>query len=164
MDVKTAFLNEPLKEEVYASQPDGSVDLDFPDHVYKLKKAITPMATARMDTDLQGTPNDQTKYHSMIGGLYESSPRWIEEKGKLNGQDPLWALPHKFNLTQETHMLEAFSEETQEGAQDLRTLESPVVTMSDQRTMVELLSTPTEGYAEAIVVPPILAESFRAQA
>ncbi|GKF73066.1 hypothetical protein Tco_0219398, partial [Tanacetum coccineum] len=38
--------------------------------------------------------------------------------------------------------------------------ESPVVTMSDQRTMVELLSTPTEGYAEAIVVPPILAEHF----
>ncbi|GKB36284.1 reverse transcriptase domain-containing protein [Tanacetum coccineum] len=38
--------------------------------------------------------------------------------------------------------------------------ESPVVTMIDQRTMVELLCAPTEGYAEAIVVPPILAEHF----
>ncbi|GKB75466.1 hypothetical protein Tco_0942361 [Tanacetum coccineum] len=37
---------------------------------------------------------------------------------------------------------------------------SPVVTMADQRTMAELLRAPTEGYAEAIVVPPILAEHF----
>ncbi|GJT28356.1 reverse transcriptase domain-containing protein [Tanacetum coccineum] len=38
--------------------------------------------------------------------------------------------------------------------------ESPVDTMADQRTMAELLRAPTEGYAEAIVVPPILAEHF----
>nr|GFB90402.1 reverse transcriptase domain-containing protein [Tanacetum cinerariifolium] len=38
--------------------------------------------------------------------------------------------------------------------------ESPVDTMDDQRTMAELLRAPTEGYAEAIVVPPILAEQF----
>ncbi|GJX24880.1 reverse transcriptase domain-containing protein [Tanacetum coccineum] len=37
----------------------------------------------------------------------------------------------------------------------------PVVTMADQRTMVELLRPPTEGYAEAIVVPLILAENFK---
>ncbi|GJY19531.1 hypothetical protein Tco_0391022 [Tanacetum coccineum] len=36
--------------------------------------------------------------------------------------------------------------------------ESPVDTMADQRTMAELLREPTEGYVEAIVVPPILAE------
>ncbi|GKE39553.1 reverse transcriptase domain-containing protein [Tanacetum coccineum] len=35
-----------------------------------------------------------------------------------------------------------------------------VVTMADQRTMAELLRAPTEGYAEAIVVPPIPAEHF----
>ncbi|GKB09757.1 hypothetical protein Tco_0838069 [Tanacetum coccineum] len=39
--------------------------------------------------------------------------------------------------------------------------EVPVVTMADQRTMAELLRAPTEGYAEAIVVPPILAEHFK---
>ncbi|GJZ29858.1 reverse transcriptase domain-containing protein [Tanacetum coccineum] len=38
--------------------------------------------------------------------------------------------------------------------------ESPVDTMADQRTMAELLRAPTEGYAEAIVVPPILTEHF----
>ncbi|GKF44206.1 retrovirus-related pol polyprotein from transposon TNT 1-94, partial [Tanacetum coccineum] len=188
MDVKTTFLNGPLKKGVYVSQPNSFVDPDFPDHVYKLKKALydlkkalrawydklsslliehhftkcifdptlftrrhggdillvqvyvddiifgstnpdfskrfanlmknnfemsmmgelkfflglqihqspcgifisqsqyaiellkkqgmgecdsmsTPMATARLDADLQGTPTDQMKYHSMIGGL-----------------------------------------------------------------------------------------------
>ncbi|GJU86537.1 hypothetical protein Tco_1294083 [Tanacetum coccineum] len=38
--------------------------------------------------------------------------------------------------------------------------ESPIDTMADQRTMAELLRAPTEGYAKAIVVPPILAEHF----
>ncbi|GKE33165.1 retrovirus-related pol polyprotein from transposon TNT 1-94 [Tanacetum coccineum] len=40
MDVKTAFLNGNLKEEVYVSQPEGFVDQDIPSHVYKLKKAL----------------------------------------------------------------------------------------------------------------------------
>ncbi|GJS67518.1 retrovirus-related pol polyprotein from transposon TNT 1-94 [Tanacetum coccineum] len=40
MDVKTAFLNGNLREEVYLSQPDGFVDLDKPNYVYKLKKAL----------------------------------------------------------------------------------------------------------------------------
>nr|GEV59610.1 hypothetical protein [Tanacetum cinerariifolium] len=38
--------------------------------------------------------------------------------------------------------------------------ESPIDTMADQRTMAEFLRAPTEGYAEAIVVPLILAEQF----
>ncbi|GJR77449.1 retrovirus-related pol polyprotein from transposon TNT 1-94 [Tanacetum coccineum] len=40
MDVKMAFLNGILREEVYVSQPDGVVDQDNPNHVYKLKKAL----------------------------------------------------------------------------------------------------------------------------
>ncbi|GJT51957.1 putative ribonuclease H-like domain-containing protein [Tanacetum coccineum] len=40
MDVKTAFLNGNLREEVYVSQSDGFVDKDKPNHVYKLKKAL----------------------------------------------------------------------------------------------------------------------------
>ncbi|GKD00097.1 retrovirus-related pol polyprotein from transposon TNT 1-94 [Tanacetum coccineum] len=98
MDVKTAFLKGSFKEEVYVSQPDGFVDPDFPDHVYKLKKAlynlkqaprawydklssflienhftkgssITPWNLYRLDADLQGTLTDQMKYRSMIRGL-----------------------------------------------------------------------------------------------
>ncbi|GJU81359.1 retrovirus-related pol polyprotein from transposon TNT 1-94 [Tanacetum coccineum] len=40
MDVKTAFLNGELKEEVYVSQPEGFIDPDRPNHVYRLKKAL----------------------------------------------------------------------------------------------------------------------------
>ncbi|GKE16102.1 retrovirus-related pol polyprotein from transposon TNT 1-94, partial [Tanacetum coccineum] len=40
MDVKTTFLNGPLKEEVYVNQPDGFIDPHHPDKVYRLKKAL----------------------------------------------------------------------------------------------------------------------------
>nr|GEX00617.1 hypothetical protein [Tanacetum cinerariifolium] len=83
MDVKTEFLNGPLKDEVFVRQPDGFVDPDFSNHVYRLKKALydlkqapracTPMATTKLDADLHGTQvdqtSDQTKYRIMIGGL-----------------------------------------------------------------------------------------------
>nr|GFB25651.1 hypothetical protein [Tanacetum cinerariifolium] len=96
MDVKTAFLYGPLKEEVYVNQLDGFFDPYHPDKVYHLKKALyglkqalrawydelsnflgmtscdsvgTPMATNHLDADLSGTPIDQTKYHSMAGAL-----------------------------------------------------------------------------------------------
>nr|GEZ63010.1 retrovirus-related Pol polyprotein from transposon TNT 1-94 [Tanacetum cinerariifolium] len=155
MDVKTAFLKGPLKEEVYVSQSDGFVNPEFPNHVYRLKKALyglkqaprawydklssfliehhfnkdfskrftnlmknnfemsmigklkfflrlqvhqsprsifisqsqyvikllkkhgmddcvsmsIPMATERLDANLQGTPTDQTTYRRMIEGL-----------------------------------------------------------------------------------------------
>ncbi|GJZ46618.1 retrovirus-related pol polyprotein from transposon TNT 1-94 [Tanacetum coccineum] len=95
-DVKMAFLNGELKEEVYVSQPEGFVDQDNPSHVYKLRKAMyslkqaprawydmlssfllsqyvskdTPMVEKnKLDEDLQGTPVDATLYHGMIGSL-----------------------------------------------------------------------------------------------
>ncbi|GJW37848.1 retrovirus-related pol polyprotein from transposon TNT 1-94 [Tanacetum coccineum] len=40
MDVKTAFLNSPLKEEVYVKQPDGSVDPDHPKRVHHIRKVL----------------------------------------------------------------------------------------------------------------------------
>ncbi|GJY98026.1 retrovirus-related pol polyprotein from transposon TNT 1-94 [Tanacetum coccineum] len=40
MDVKTTFLNGPLKEEVYVAQPEGFVDPDHPEKVYLLRKAL----------------------------------------------------------------------------------------------------------------------------
>jgi len=40
MDVKSAFLNGYIDEEVYVSQPPGFEDRKYPDHVFKLKKAL----------------------------------------------------------------------------------------------------------------------------
>nr|GEU33619.1 retrovirus-related Pol polyprotein from transposon TNT 1-94 [Tanacetum cinerariifolium] len=91
MDVKTAFLEGELKEEVYVSQPEGFVDQDNPLHVYKLKKAPcglkkapracdsvdTPLVEkSKLDKDLQGKLVDATLYRGMIGSLmYLTSSR-----------------------------------------------------------------------------------------
>ncbi|GJU30728.1 retrovirus-related pol polyprotein from transposon TNT 1-94 [Tanacetum coccineum] len=40
MDVKSAFLNGFINEEVYVAQPLGFIDFEKPYHVYKLKKAL----------------------------------------------------------------------------------------------------------------------------
>ena len=40
MDVKSAFLNGYLNEEVYVEQPKEIVDPSFPNHVYRLEKAL----------------------------------------------------------------------------------------------------------------------------
>ncbi|GKD58217.1 retrovirus-related pol polyprotein from transposon TNT 1-94, partial [Tanacetum coccineum] len=40
MDVKTAFLNGPLKEKVYVAQLEGFIDPDHPKTVYLLRKAL----------------------------------------------------------------------------------------------------------------------------
>jgi hypothetical protein len=40
MDVKSAFLNGPIKELVYVEQSPGFEDDRYPDHVYRLFKAL----------------------------------------------------------------------------------------------------------------------------
>ncbi|GJV09682.1 retrovirus-related pol polyprotein from transposon TNT 1-94 [Tanacetum coccineum] len=40
MNVKSAFLNGFINEEVYVAQPSGFIDFEKPNHVYKLKKAL----------------------------------------------------------------------------------------------------------------------------
>jgi hypothetical protein len=40
MDVKSAFLNGPIKEEVYVEQPIDFEDSEYPNHVYKLSNAL----------------------------------------------------------------------------------------------------------------------------
>ena len=40
MDVKSAFLNGYIKEEVYVEQPPGFEDHKYPNHVFKLSKAL----------------------------------------------------------------------------------------------------------------------------
>nr|GEU56585.1 integrase, catalytic region, zinc finger, CCHC-type, peptidase aspartic, catalytic [Tanacetum cinerariifolium] len=84
MDVKTAFLNVPLKEEVYVAQPNGFVDLDHPKkakytlevlHKHGMDKGqsiVTPMATKpKLDADLSGYPVDQTDYRRKIRTEYQ---------------------------------------------------------------------------------------------
>ncbi|GJX39229.1 reverse transcriptase domain-containing protein [Tanacetum coccineum] len=64
-------------------------------------------------------------------------------------RNPTSTIPKRRNRRRPIQRVEPFS-----------LVETPVVTMADQCTMAELLRAPTEGYAEAIVVPPIPAEHF----
>nr|GEU52690.1 hypothetical protein [Tanacetum cinerariifolium] len=58
MDVKTVFLNSPLKEEVYVAQPDGFVHLNHPEKVYRLRKSLYGLKQApracRFEMSLMG--------------------------------------------------------------------------------------------------------------
>nr|GEX00038.1 retrovirus-related Pol polyprotein from transposon TNT 1-94 [Tanacetum cinerariifolium] len=65
MDVKTVFLNGNLREEVYVSRPNGFVDQDNPNHVYKLKKALpalNDMTPATISSGLVQKPSSSTPY------------------------------------------------------------------------------------------------------
>jgi hypothetical protein len=47
MDVKSASLNGPIKEEVYVEQPLGFQDSEYPNHVYKLSNALYGLKQAQ---------------------------------------------------------------------------------------------------------------------
>nr|GEX67847.1 hypothetical protein [Tanacetum cinerariifolium] len=53
IDVKTVFLNVPLKEEVYVAQPDGFVDPAHLEKFYSLRKALYEMKQALRATEYQ---------------------------------------------------------------------------------------------------------------
>ncbi|GKD28824.1 retrovirus-related pol polyprotein from transposon TNT 1-94 [Tanacetum coccineum] len=63
MDVKTAFLNDILREEVYVSQPDGFVDQDNMNHVYKLKEWLFMVGnnSSRSDYRFHKVPKNDSK-------------------------------------------------------------------------------------------------------
>nr|GFA24069.1 hypothetical protein [Tanacetum cinerariifolium] len=93
--LETAFLNGNLREEIYVSQPNGFVDQDNPNHVYKLKKALyglkrapctwyellslflisqdfskvdTPIVEkSKLDKDKEGKVVDPSHYHAFAG-------------------------------------------------------------------------------------------------
>ncbi|GKC99989.1 retrovirus-related pol polyprotein from transposon TNT 1-94 [Tanacetum coccineum] len=69
MDVKTTFLNDELREEVYVSQPEGFVNQDNPNHIYRLKKALYGLKLA-LRACPRGIFRNQKKYALEILNKY----------------------------------------------------------------------------------------------
>ncbi|GKB66942.1 retrovirus-related pol polyprotein from transposon TNT 1-94 [Tanacetum coccineum] len=144
MDVKTAFLNGNLREEVYVSQTDGFVDKDKPNHVYKLKKALyvvfvpdiprllqrfsgshigfdscdpmdTPMVEkSKLDKDKEGKAVDPSHYR---GSAYQKALKCGKKDlsvSKRNCTSGLW-YPKDSSIA-----LTAFADADHAGCQDTR--------------------------------------------
>ncbi|GJV09371.1 retrovirus-related pol polyprotein from transposon TNT 1-94 [Tanacetum coccineum] len=83
MDVKTAFLNGNLQEEVYVSQPDGFVDPDNPNQVYKLNKALYGLKQAprawlgQPKSTLHSPKGIYSEYPKSIAVYYEVTPHLV---------------------------------------------------------------------------------------
>nr|GEY15696.1 retrovirus-related Pol polyprotein from transposon TNT 1-94 [Tanacetum cinerariifolium] len=72
MDVKTAFLNGPLKEEVYVAQPDRFVDPGHLEKVYRLRKALYGLKQAP-----RAWYDKLSKFLTLKGLQIHQSPRGI---------------------------------------------------------------------------------------
>nr|GEV87554.1 retrovirus-related Pol polyprotein from transposon TNT 1-94 [Tanacetum cinerariifolium] len=95
MDVKNAFLNGELKEEVYVSQPKGFIDPDHPTCVYRLKKALYGLKHASKACP-EGIFINQSKYALEILTKYEMDMSGhvdtpMVDRSKLD-EDPLGIL------------------------------------------------------------------------
>nr|GEV59660.1 retrovirus-related Pol polyprotein from transposon TNT 1-94 [Tanacetum cinerariifolium] len=80
MDVKTAFLNGNLREEVYVSHLDGFVDPDKPNHVNTVFESCDPVDTpmvekSKLDEDKEGKAVDPSHYRGMNGTLFYLTAR-----------------------------------------------------------------------------------------
>nr|GEW78027.1 hypothetical protein [Tanacetum cinerariifolium] len=62
MNVKTTFLHGTLKEDMYICQPEGFIDVDYPSHVYKLKKALYGLKASTKDMPLRNVDDGGMTY------------------------------------------------------------------------------------------------------
>ncbi|GKC57786.1 retrovirus-related pol polyprotein from transposon TNT 1-94 [Tanacetum coccineum] len=134
MDVKTTFLNGPLKEEVYVNQPDGFVDPHHPEKIYRLKKALyglkqAPKACMIGALKYLTTSRPDIVHATCYCARYQARPTekhlkevkrifWYLKNTINNGT--LYPKDTRFNLT-------AFSDSNHAGCLDTRKITSGVI-------------------------------------
>nr|GFA32464.1 retrovirus-related Pol polyprotein from transposon TNT 1-94 [Tanacetum cinerariifolium] len=94
MYVKTAFLYGKIKEEVYVCQPPGFKDLDFPDRVYKVEKALyglhqAPRAWHKDDILLVQVYVDDIIFGSIRKELCIAFEKLMHEKNQMSSMGEL---------------------------------------------------------------------------
>nr|GEV23905.1 hypothetical protein [Tanacetum cinerariifolium] len=157
MDVKTAFLNGELKEEVYVSRPKGFVDQDNPSHVYKLKKALydlkqAPLAWRRISPSPLGgelvIPLRRRISHIPLGGelVISLKKTFIYSRFSLDNDDGLmirkYFIAHtrfdvqQFHGTLIQHM-EYVKKSIKERAQHQREYDSRKAVGHNQKSMIQ---------------------------
>nr|GEU74089.1 hypothetical protein [Tanacetum cinerariifolium] len=102
MDVKTAFLNGILKEEVYVAQPDRFVDPDHPKKVYRLRKALYGLKQAPR-------------------AWYDELSKFLTSKGFTKGLQ-IHQSPHGIFINQVKYALEILHKHGMEKGQSIGTL------------------------------------------
>nr|GEW56014.1 hypothetical protein [Tanacetum cinerariifolium] len=98
---KTAFLNGPLKEEVYVAQPDGFVDPDHPEKVYLLRKALYGLKQA-------------------LRAWYDELSKFMTSKGFTKGLQ-IHQSPRGIFINQANHALEILHKHGMEKGQSIGT-------------------------------------------
>ncbi|KAK2451550.1 putative mitochondrial protein [Trifolium repens] len=86
MNVKSAFLNGYLHEEVYVEQPKGFTDPVYPNHVYKLKKALYSLKQAPMawyqflvGQGYRKGGSDQTLFVKQVKGKFMIAQIYVDD-------------------------------------------------------------------------------------
>uniref|UniRef100_A0A151UGR9 Copia protein n=1 Tax=Cajanus cajan TaxID=3821 RepID=A0A151UGR9_CAJCA len=85
MDVKSAFLNGFIQEKVYVEQPPGFIDFRYPNHVYKLKKALYGEFEMSIMGELTFFLGLQIK--QMSDGIFISQSKYCNELLKKFGME-----------------------------------------------------------------------------
>nr|GEY94433.1 retrovirus-related Pol polyprotein from transposon TNT 1-94 [Tanacetum cinerariifolium] len=91
MDVKTAFLKGPLKQEVYVAQPDGFVNPGHPDKVYRLKKALYGLTQAPRTCRFEMSLMEEMKFflglqsHQSLCNIFINQAKYALEILKKHG-------------------------------------------------------------------------------
>nr|GEW71721.1 ribonuclease H-like domain-containing protein [Tanacetum cinerariifolium] len=98
LNVKSAFLNGKIEEEVYVCQPPGFEDLDFSDRVYKVEKALyglhqaprawyETLSTYLLDNGFKSGKTDKTLFIKRFTEVKNASTPMETQKSLLKDED-----------------------------------------------------------------------------